>query len=50
MTGSVAIELDVETPTPCVVLHAAHINVTGVTLLGMGVKDGIPGGLRQPIF
>ena len=44
-----AIELDVQTPTPCVVLHAAHMNITGVTLLGMGVKDGIPGRLELPM-
>ena len=43
VTGSVAIELDVRTPTPCVVLHAAHMNVTAVTLLGAGMTDGVPG-------
>jgi len=39
----VAIELDLQKPTPCVVLHAAHMNVTAVTLLGAGMQDGVPG-------
>ena len=38
-----AIELDVRRPSPCVVLHAAHMNVTAVTLLGAGMQDGVPG-------
>jgi len=48
VNGSVEVELDVERPTRCVVLHAASMNITHAALLQPEHTHGAARGPRRP--
>jgi len=48
VNGSVEVELEIERPTRCVVLHAASMNITHAALLQPEHTHGAARGPRRP--
>ena len=45
VTGSVGIQLNISSPTPCIVLHAAHMDIHSVTLEVPVTRENMTGTL-----